>query len=242
MQPGTCAIHCPAMSAQVEDHVAAAESYLVSDVHTFRASLGYELAKRAFDIVVATLLLVLLLPILVVIGLLVVLDSRGPVLFRQTRVGRGQRTFVCLKFRTMVWGADEKPHHERLKHLIANADRVIADPIPEDPRVTRIGRRLRRAGLDELPQLWNVIVGDMSLVGPRPPLPYEVEQYAPWHAERLTVRPGITGHWQVYGRHKTTFDESCRMDIEYIRRRTLLRDIWLLLLTPIAILSRWSIG
>jgi lipopolysaccharide/colanic/teichoic acid biosynthesis glycosyltransferase len=199
--------------------------------------------KRAVDIVVAAVLLVLALPLLVMAGLLMFTTSRGGILFRQERVGRHRRPFVIYKFRTMVAGCSDEPHREYMRRLLAqDADAPTAHErglykLVDDPRVTRAGRLLRRTSLDELPQLWNVLVGDMSLVGPRPALPYEAEQFGPAHDRRYMVRPGITGLWQVSGRNRLTMRQGLRLDLEYVDRQSFLLDLKILIKTVPAVLS-----
>lgn len=174
---------------------------------------GWNLAfKRAMDVIIASLTLVLLSPLMLLIAILIKLDSPGPVVFKQTRVGRGGRPFTVYKFRTMHEGADLE--REALKDL--NEARGPLFKIRDDPRRTRLGRFLRRTSLDELLQMYNVLKGEMSLIGPRPPLPVEVEQYQAWHKKRLETWPGITGLWQVSGRSELTFDEMALLDIYYI--------------------------
>jgi exopolysaccharide biosynthesis polyprenyl glycosylphosphotransferase len=190
-------------------------------------------AKRAFDIVVAAALLLVLLPLFALIALLIKLDSHGPVLFRQVRTGKDGKPFVFLKFRGMV--ADAEQRRAELEAL-NEADGPIFK-IRRDPRVTRVGRVLRRTSLDELPQLWNVLRGDMSLVGPRPPLPDEVARYAPWQRGRLAVRPGLTGLWQVSGRSLLGFEQMVMLDLEYIACWSLALDLRIVLRTIGAVLS-----
>jgi lipopolysaccharide/colanic/teichoic acid biosynthesis glycosyltransferase len=167
--------------------------------------------------------------------------------FRQARIGRGGVPFEFLKFRSMHAGADDRVHREYVTKLIAGQHREINEgndrepvyKLRSDPRITAVGRFLRRTSIDELPQLFNVLRGDMSLVGPRPPIPYEMEEYQLWHRRRLQeVRPGITGLWQVHGRSKTTFDEMVRLDLFYIRNWSLWLDIKLLLKTVVVVLRR----
>lgn len=190
-------------------------------------------AKRAIDIAVAATLLLVLLPLFALIALLIKLDSRGPVLFRQVRSGKDGKPFVFLKFRSMV--ADAEQRRAELEAL-NNADGPIFK-MRRDPRATRVGRVLRRTSLDELPQLWNVLRGDMSLVGPRPPLPDEVARYAPWQHGRLAVRPGLTGLWQVSGRSLLGFEQMVMLDLEYIARWSLALDLRIVLRTIGAVLS-----
>jgi exopolysaccharide biosynthesis polyprenyl glycosylphosphotransferase len=183
--------------------------------------------KRVFDIVAALLGLVVGAPVLALIALAIQLDSSGPAIFRQERVGQNGRHFTIYKFRSMRTGADaEKEHLQALNE----ADGPLFK-IRDDPRLTRIGKFLRRTSLDELPQLFNVIRGDMSLVGPRPPTPDEVALYHPWHKKRLNVPPGITGLWQVSGRSELTFDEMVLLDLYYIEHWSPWLDFMILLRT-----------
>ncbi|HEX8557361.1 MAG TPA: sugar transferase [Pyrinomonadaceae bacterium] len=206
----------------------------------FREPLGQgaRLVKRAFDVTVAALALVLLSPLWAVIALLIKSDSKGPVLYRQERVGMDGRIFLFLKFRTMRADSDDAAHREFQRNYIAGRPETnLGDParpvykLHDDPRVTRSGRWLRRTSLDELPQLLNVLRGDMSVVGPRPPIPYEVEAYALWHRKRLDMKPGMTGLWQVSGRNRLSFDEMVRLDLFYIENWTLWLDLKIMLRT-----------
>jgi lipopolysaccharide/colanic/teichoic acid biosynthesis glycosyltransferase len=190
------------------------------------ASAGY-LVKRSLDLTVAALALLALAPILALIALGVKLDSPGDVLYVDKRIGRQGRTFNCYKFRTMVANADQL-----LAHLAHKNERDgILFKIANDPRVTRIGRRLRKHSLDELPQLYNVIRGDMSLVGPRPPSVYGVQQYNPSALRRLEVLPGLTGLWQVEARQDPSFASYISLDIAYIENWSLLLDLRILVRT-----------
>jgi len=209
--------------------------------HTTRLS---HIAKRTLDILGSILALVLLSPLFLLISLAIKLTSRGPVLFRQERIGyRGVR-FTFLKFRSMKSVNDPTIHREYVRQFIAGgiksgtAVNNWVYKISEDPRVTRFGRLLRKTSLDELPQLINVLKGEMSLVGPRPPIAYEVEAYRTWHLRRVfEAKPGITGLWQVNGRSRTTFDDMVRLDLRYARNWSLWLDLKILLQTPEAILS-----
>lgn len=191
--------------------------------------------KRGIDLTLAAVLLLLLLPLLALIALLIKLDSRGPVLFCQTRVGKHNQPFRLLKFRSMVNNAEQlKPS---LAHL--NEQQGPLFKIRQDPRVTRLGRWLRKSSLDELPQLWNVLRGDMSLVGPRPPLADEVDHYLWHHRKRLAVKPGLTCIWQISGRSNIPFEQGMQMDHAYIHHWSLLLDLKILLLTiPAVLLGR----
>ena len=192
------------------------------------------IAKRVLDFVGAAILLVVLSPIFVAIGLAVRATSDGPVLFGQTRVGMNGRRFRVIKFRTMVQGAEAA-----LAELLdRNEVRGHAFKMTNDPRTTRIGRFLRRTSLDELPQLWNVIRGQMSLVGPRPPLPAEVAGYTVWHRRRLSMKPGMTGLWQVRDRREQEFDRWVETDLEYIDSWSFWLDLKIIFQTIPAVLSR----
>jgi exopolysaccharide biosynthesis polyprenyl glycosylphosphotransferase len=205
----------------------------------------YRFGKRAFDIVVAAALLVLLAPLMAVCALAVRRSSPGPVIFRQERAGERGRVFSFLKFRSMYVAADPAPHRAYVAAFIrGQAAREAMAGLPlyklgDDRRITPAGRWLRKTSLDELPQLWNVLRGEMSLVGPRPPIPYELEHYRPEQWGRLAVKPGITGLWQVSGRSRTTFEEMVALDLDYIRRQSFALDLAILLRTiPTVILGR----
>jgi len=209
--------------------------------------------KRTLDIVGASLFAVLSLPLWLPLLLLIRLESKGPILFRQERIGatpyrvggriRWQRTtFTVLKFRTMAANADEAVHETAVKthatgHGSVSDDTTAPFKLTKDPRITRVGHFLRRSSIDELPQLLNVLRGEMSLVGPRPLPLYEVAEYRSWHHERHCSRPGITGLWQVRGRGRVSFNEGTTMDIEYVRKWSLALDLKILLLTLPAVLS-----
>jgi exopolysaccharide biosynthesis polyprenyl glycosylphosphotransferase len=196
---------------------------------------GLEAAvKRAFDILAAGILLCLTAPILAVLAFLIRLESKGPALLRQQRVGLGGHVFWCLKLRTMYPGAED------LQPALVRANEADGPlfKIRNDPRCTRVGRPIRRWSLDELPQLWNVLRGEMSIVGPRPALPLEVEQYTMSQRKRLDVKPGLTGLWQVSGRSDLPFDEMVLMDINYVENWSLAFDVKIVVRTVIAVLSR----
>ena len=204
----------------------------------------YPALKRACDLLGSTTGLLILSPILLTVAALVKLTSKGPVLFRQPRVGHREQTFTMLKFRTMRVNADPGLHQRYVTLFINGSDRAAttsaAAPfkIANDPRVTPVGAVLRKTSLDELPQLWNVLRGEMSLVGPRPPLDYEVQQYAAWHRRRvMDVKPGMTGLWQVTGRSCTTFDQMVRLDLRYAKTQSLMGDLKILLATPAAVVT-----
>lgn len=188
-------------------------------------------AKRGFDVTVAVLALLCLLPVLIAVGVAVALDSGRPILYRQQRVGRRGKRFSILKFRTMIPDADA--HAAELISGLSSGKMTVQDTVSllkreDDPRITRIGRFLRRTSLDELPQLWNVVRGDMSLVGPRPLRPFEVEQLHAWQLVRQDVRPGITGLWQILGRSHLLWDERMQLDYTYVRHWSPLSDIKIL--------------
>jgi exopolysaccharide biosynthesis polyprenyl glycosylphosphotransferase len=191
------------------------------------------LAKRCMDLVGSALLLVLLSPVVGVLALLIKLDSKGPVFFRQERVGLQGRAFRVVKFRSMVFGA-EAQLEDLMQHNEINGH---AFKLAADPRITRVGRFLRRSSLDELPQLWNVLRGEMSLVGPRPPLPREVANYDVWHRRRLSMKPGMTGLWQVGSRHSPEFDHWVEQDLEYIDSWSLWLDLKIMARTVPAVLT-----
>jgi len=201
--------------------------------------------KRVMDIVGSALLLLLCAPLLLIIALAIKMTSRGPVLFRQQRVGQNGQRFTFLKFRSMFVNNDHSVHQEFVKKLIASEEAMEASPqngqgvykITNDKRVTRVGKILRRTSLDELPQFLNVLRGEMSLVGPRPAIPYELAAYQTWHRRRvLEVKPGITGLWQVTGRSTVKFDEMVRLDLRYATSWTPWLDFRILMLTPLAVI------
>ena len=199
--------------------------------------VSYRLTKRGFDVIASTLGLIVTSPVMLAVALAIRAESRGSILFRQERVGLGGRSFQLYKFRTMHAEADQETHRRLVEQLIRRepgTDDPASStwvPLEADPRVTGVGGFLRRTHLDELPQLINVLRGEMSVVGPRPPIPYEVELYEPWHLRRLSVVPGLTGLWQVRGWGKLSFDEGVALDLEYIEHRSFLGDLQLVLRT-----------
>jgi lipopolysaccharide/colanic/teichoic acid biosynthesis glycosyltransferase len=218
----------------------------------------YYFFKRAIDILAAFIALVLLSPLMLLIAILIRLDSPGPAFYVQQRV-TGKREvrdgkviwnripFSCYKYRTMINKADHSIHREYIKSLIDNDGN--GQPSQQngikgikkltcDTRITRLGHILRRTSLDELPQFWNVLLGDMSLVGPRPAIPYEIEMYKPWYYRRLDAKPGLTGLWQVSGRSTLGFDEMMKLDIKYVEEQSFKMDLMIILKTPLVILSR----
>lgn len=197
---------------------------------------GAYLLKRLLDIVGGIALLILLSPLLLTIALLIKLDSPGPVLFKQIRVGRYGKFFPMWKFRSMYVDAEARKQALLARNEMAGG---VIFKMKDDPRITRVGRFIRRASIDELPQLWNVVKGDMSLVGPRPALPSEVNQYSLEERRRLDVIPGITCIWQVSGRSEIPFEQQVRLDVEYIESQSFWLDLKLLLLTiPAVLLGR----
>ncbi len=245
--------------SQVEEDVEAYKVVRVQlqDPIVVQDNWFYRISKRVFDIVVSSLALLAIAPVLAICGVLIKLETRGPVLFKQKRVGLKRNDngygfewelgeFELLKLRTMHFSANPDIHREYARAFIhRDKDRMESiqgnssstRKLLNDGRVTKIGRFLRRSSLDEFPQLVNVLKGQMSLVGPRPAIPYETEVYEPWHMKRLRVKPGVTGLWQVTSRSSTEFDEMVRMDIWYIEHRSLWLDLKILLKTPAAILS-----
>ncbi len=222
----------------------------------------YLAAKRLLDISVVSVALIVLAPVMLLISVLVRLDSPGPAIFRQQRLTQRRRMagtgtawliepFTFYKFRSMRRDADPAVHRDLVRHLINESqdDTALlgacqaAAPAPaEDARVTRVGRLLRKTSLDELPQLWNVLIGDMSLVGPRPPLLYEWEMYTPHQRQRLSVTPGLTGLWQVAGQSKTDYQEMIELDLYYVENQSFWLDLKILVQTPLMVFGRKCAG
>lgn len=218
---------------------------------------GYFVTKRILDIVFSFTMLMLLLPLMFIIAAAIFLYSPGPVFFIQKRVGVKRKTFkkrsywkkdyfYCYKFRTMKINADPSIHQAYIKALIENDEAKMTAlqgaptqprKLVNDPRLIRPGKLLRKLSLDELPQLWNVMVGDMSLIGPRPAIPYEVDMYKPWHLRRLEAQPGLTGLQQVTARCTTDFDKQVQLDIDYIENQTIWLDMKIIVKTPLAVIS-----
>jgi len=201
--------------------------------------------KRAMDIVGSLIMLILCAPLFVIIAVAIKVFSEGPVIFKQKRVGQYGRCFTFFKFRSMQTNNDTQTHKEYVKKLIAGEAVHIVEntgecvyKLPNDQRITKIGKLLRKTSLDELPQLVNVLIGDMSLVGPRPPIPYEVAAYQTWHRRRiLDVKPGITGLWQVMGRSRVKFDDMVRLDLRYATSWSPWLDVKILMCTPAAVIK-----
>jgi lipopolysaccharide/colanic/teichoic acid biosynthesis glycosyltransferase len=219
---------------------------------------GYLATKRVVDIFLSLCALIALSPVLLVVAILVRVTSTGPIIYRQRRVGEGGRMFTMYKFRSMYENAGDHLHRQAYARFMRGAGgngKVDHETLaalggtshlptamgrkPADPRITSIGAFIRKTSIDELPQLVNVLRGEMSLVGPRPPIPYEVRLYAGPHLRRLRARPGITGFWQVFGRGRVEFEKMVEMDLDYIGRRSLWLDFRLLVLTvPVVLLRR----
>ena len=217
----------------------------------------YYAVKRMMDFVIAFILLMFLSPLMLLVAVIIFIYSPGPIFFKQERVGARRQShggrsswkrvnFQCYKFRTMKIDADPSVHQAYVKALIENDEAQMAAlqgaptqprKLVNDTRIIRPGKFLRKLSLDELPQLWNVLIGDMSLIGPRPAIPYEVEMYKPWHLRRLEAQPGITGLQQVTARCTTDFDQQVQFDIEYIDNQSLWLDIKIIIKTPLAIVS-----
>jgi lipopolysaccharide/colanic/teichoic acid biosynthesis glycosyltransferase len=204
--------------------------------------------RRLFDIVFAAALFLMLSPLLIGVAIAVRLDSHGPAFFRQRRVGFHEREFTLFKFRSMRLDADPRGHQEYVTAHI-NGNDEDAESLPDggkkdlyklavDNRITPVGRWIRKWSIDELPQLFNVVLGDMTLVGPRPAIPYEVAEYPSWYLQRFCIKPGLTGYWQVSGRSERTYEEMVRLDIEYSERRSLALDLSILVKTPWIVLTR----
>lgn len=218
---------------------------------------GYYIIKRLLDVLIALIVLIVFLPVMILIGLAIYIYSPGPIFFVQERVGsvrrrEGMRTkwvrkdFKLYKFRTMKLNADPSIHRAYVKALIENDEKQMAAiqgkevttrKLIDDPRIIRPGKFLRKYSLDELPQFWNVLRGDMSIVGPRPAIPYEVEMFKSFHMQRLEAQPGITGLQQITTRACADFNQQIQKDIEYIKNQSLWLDLWIILKTPLAILS-----
>lgn len=212
-----------------------------ADIEIMTGSAAWAATKRTFDLALATAALVAFAPVLGVVALLIKCDSRGPVLFRQRRLGRGRVPFTLLKLRTMSDGASPEPHRQLIEELAGRPREGRSHELKKltgDPRVTRVGAVLRRWSVDELPQLVNVVAGDMSVVGPRPALDYELRFYDEAHLERFAVRPGLTGLWQVSGRAELGFSEMLDLDVEYARRAGPITDLRVLARTPAALVRK----
>ena len=213
---------------------------------TARSRGVHQWLKNVLDLVIAILVLVVLWPLLLVVAVAVKLDSPGPAIFKQTRIGKDGKVFTVRKFRSMCVDADDKLHREALKKLVqgeptAEVNGQAFFKPADDPRVTRVGKFLRATGLDELPQVMNILRRDMSVVGPRPAIPYELELYKDWHHRRLAVRPGVTGLWQVKRHDTENFDDVIKLDLEYIDSFSIWLDLKIIVLTfPMILFRRWT--
>lgn len=199
--------------------------------------------KRILDVIASSIILIALIPLYLLIVLLIKIDSKGPAIFKQRRIGEKGSEFTMYKLRTMRTNSDAKVHRDYMTKLIrCGGDDLRGDSgcfkLERDLRVTRLGCFLRKTSIDELPQIINVLKGEMSLVGPRPALPYEVEMYEPWHTNRLLVRPGITGLWQVSGRSEKSFDEMVELDLAYVENWSLLTDARIIFKTIFVVIDR----
>jgi lipopolysaccharide/colanic/teichoic acid biosynthesis glycosyltransferase len=212
----------------------AVEASVPAEVGTVATSRFTESAIRLVDVFGAAVLLILFAPLMLIVAAVIKLDSPGPAIFRQRRLGKNMEPFSVAKFRTMYEGVTADAHRSHVEKMIADEDDRDSKPMQKlegDTRVTRAGSFLRRTSIDELPQLWNVLRGEMSLVGPRPPISYEVDRYPPGAFRRFAVRPGVTGLWQVRGRSLLTFQQMIELDAEYVERRSLAQNLKILLLT-----------
>jgi lipopolysaccharide/colanic/teichoic acid biosynthesis glycosyltransferase len=212
-------------------------------IETVRIHLGYLRAKRILDILFVLLISPLILLVSAFVAVSILLDSKGPILYRQRRVGQNGVEFEMLKFRSMYIDNDDAVHREAAKQYMngeaLNGDSDAPYKMADDPRITRVGKIIRKTSIDELPQFWNVLKGQMTLVGPRPPVPYEVELYSAHDWLRLSGKPGLTGLWQVYGRSKVSFQEMVEMDVAYLQHQSLWEDLKLIALTvPVMLLAR----
>ncbi len=212
---------------------------------TIFISRGYLRAKRLFDVIFTLLLLIPIGIVILIVAVLIRLDSEGPVFFRQKRVGLDGVEFEMFKFRSMYVNSDDARHREAIKQYM-NGERLNGEEdsdnpykLEHDPRITRVGRFIRKTSIDELPQFWNVLRGEMTLVGPRPPLSYEVEYYSPRDWLRMRGKPGLTGTWQVYGRSQVPFPTMVDMDIAYLQEQSFWKDLKLIVLTvPVMLKGR----
>lgn len=211
---------------------------------TIRMNQGYQRTKRILDIIFTLLILIPLCIVIVIVAVFIRLDSAGPIFFRQKRVGQNGIEFNILKFRSMYVNSDDLRHREAItkymngQKLGESINGDLSYKVVDDPRVTRVGRFLRKTSIDELPQFFNVLRGEMTLVGPRPPLSYEVDLYSLRDMLRLSGKPGLTGPWQVYGRSRVSFQAMVEMDIAYLQRQTLQEDLKLIVLTVPVMIQR----
>ncbi|GCE17416.1 sugar transferase [Dictyobacter kobayashii] len=214
-------------------------------VRTISINTGYLRAKRALDLTFTLLIAPFVILVGIIVAICIKLNSEGPIFFRQKRIGQNGVEFEMLKFRSMYVNSDQMAHREKIlqymngQKLNEDSSGKMAYKDVQDPRITKIGRFIRKTSLDEIPQFWNVLKGQMSLVGPRPPLPYEVELYTSHEWLRMAGKPGLTGTWQVYGRSRVTFQNMIEMDIEYLEHQSIWNDLKLIVLTvPVMVFSR----
>ena len=229
-------IVAPAVDAPSAPQTVGILTQLLAEVR--RRDLAYAATKRAMDAVVAAVLLIALLPVFAAVAIAVLLETRGPVFYRGDRIGRFGNRFTMVKFRSMRADCDPAAHAAFVRTLLQDGTKCDLYKVPNDPRITRVGAFLRRTSLDELPQLWNVLLGDMSLVGPRPDVPYAVENYADWMHRRLDAKPGMTGLWQVSGRSRLSLLQMYSLDVSYVGSASLATDLRILVRTPAALLVR----
>src|SRR2546425_272388 len=215
---------------------------------TISMNQSYQRTKRILDIIFTLLILIPLCIVIVIVAVLIRLDSAGPIFFRQKRVGQNGVEFNILKFRSMYVNSDDLRHREAItkymngQKLGESINGDLSYKLVDDPRVTRVGRFMRKTSIDELPQFINVLRGEMTLVGPRPPLPYEIEEYDLHDWIRLSGRPGLTGTWQIYGRSRVPFKQMVEMDIEYLEQQSILQDLKLIALTlPVMLQGRGGV-
>jgi lipopolysaccharide/colanic/teichoic acid biosynthesis glycosyltransferase len=206
-----------------------------------KSRIASDTIKRVVDLVGSAVLLIVLAPLIAALAIVIKMTSPGPALFRQIRVGQGEQSFTMYKFRTMYDGGDDKTHREYVTSLLSDGAPIAKDglyKLSDDPRITPVGAFLRRTSLDELPQLFNVLTGKMSLVGPRPALEWEAKLYQPHHCKRFEAKPGITGLWQVSGRSKLTMKQALDLDCDYVERRSGVLDLAILGKTVLVVLRR----
>lgn len=221
----------------------AVQTAQTTSIQTIHIHPNYLRAKRALDVLFTLLIFIPLLIVMAIVTVFIRLDSKGSILYRQKRVGQGGVEFEMLKFRSMYENCDDSLHRLAIEKYMEgeklSEDTSTTYKQVDDPRITRVGRIIRKTSIDELPQFFNVLRGEMTLVGPRPPLPYEVEKYGAQDWLRLSGKPGLTGPWQVYGRSQVTFQSMVKMDIDYLGRQSLWEDLKLIVLTaPVMILGR----
>lgn len=216
-----------------------------AQLQTIKIDTKYARLKRLLDVTCTLLLAPVVLLVGVIVALCIKLDSPGPIFFRQKRIGQHGEVFELLKFRSMHLHSDQKAHQETIlkymqgQKLNEDCTNGMSYKVVHDPRITRVGRFIRRTSLDEIPQFWNIVRGEMSLVGPRPPLPYEVAAYGPHERLRLSGKPGLTGIWQVYGRSRVSFQRMVEMDITYLHTQSLWLDLRIIFLTiPVVFFAR----